>query len=280
MVNSTETIYPFYSYNPSCVAAIGFATILYVSLVTWLVQSLYVKFQPRSLSLFLCVVYLFTFVELILRAILSNDVRNTKVVYTVTSTFWNLPPRMLLLANYTFLVELRGKKSREVFDRVVHIIVPLGAITADIFLLIANELSFERNHFDLSFHLRQASAGLILSLAIFFYVVWYFSVPHARVLHVLLLLAVSSTCVLIQAIYVLTNSIPSLFIKLDQSEVYFYSGHLIPIVLASVTWSIFHPSRLLSTPQSAVPYDETGKEILPLSSKMYPHNEIYTSMVF
>ena len=138
---------------------------------------------------------------------------------------------MLLFANYAFFVELR-RKSREIFDRVVHIIVPLGAIAADLFLLIANRTVVEPNHFDLSFHLRQASAGLILLVLVYtYYAVWYFSVPHARVLHVLLLLAVSSTCVLIQAIYVQTSSVPSLFIELDQSEVYFYSGHIVPLFL-------------------------------------------------
>jgi hypothetical protein len=175
----------------------------------------------------------------------------------------NIPPRFLLLANYHCLVALRGKKPRGIFDRVIDILVPVGAIIPDIILGVANELAFMPNHRHLSFRLRQTSAGIVLGLALFFYVVWYLAVPHARRLYALPLLSVSSTCVLIQAIYVQAISIPSGFFALTQSEIWFYAGHVIPVVLGLVTWTIFHPRRLLPPPERDVPHDETGKELLP-----------------
>jgi hypothetical protein len=53
---------------------------------------------------------------------------------------------MLLLANYHCLVELRGKKPRRILDRVIDIVIPVGVITADVILGIANELSFKPNY--------------------------------------------------------------------------------------------------------------------------------------
>jgi len=116
----------------------------------------------------------------------------------------------------------------------------------------------------LSFRLRQVSAGFVLGLTILFYIIWYLAVPHARRLYVLPLLFVSSTCVLIEAIYIQAISIPKLFSLLTQSEFWFYAGHLVPIVLALITWTMFHPSRLLPPPERDVSHDETGKELLPL----------------
>ena len=266
MINLTETTYPFYSYIPSSFAAGIFAIFVYVSLLAWFIQSLHVKCRPPPLVIFVFVAHLATFIELVLRGTLYIDILHTKTLYRVTAPLLSVPPRLLLLANYHCLVELRGKKPRGTLDRVIDIIVPVEAVTADILLGIANELSFKPNRLDLSFQLRQASAGLILSLAILFYVVWYLAVPHARRPYVLPLLAVSSTCVLIEAIYVQALSIPSLFFTLNQRERWFYAGHLIPLVLAFISWSIFHPWRLLPPSERDVPHDETGKELLPKSS--------------
>jgi hypothetical protein len=54
-----------------------------------------------------------------------------------------------------------------------------------------------------------------------------------------------------------------LFFPLNRNEFWFYIGHLIPIVLAQISWTIFHPSRLLPPPERNIPHDETGKELLP-----------------
>jgi phage shock protein PspC (stress-responsive transcriptional regulator) len=263
MMNSTDTNYPYYSYIPARLIAGVFAGIVLISLIAWFVQSLRVKCRPPPLSIFLFVIHLATFIELVLRATLNVNVLSTLMLYRITAPLLSVPPRMLLFANYHCLVELRGKKPRGIVDRVIDICVPVGAITADVLLGIANELSFKPNYVSLSFRLRQASAGLVLVLAVSFYVVWYLAVPHARRRYILSLLAVSSICVLIEAIYVQAISIPSIFFALSQNEVWFYIGHVIPIVFACIIWSIFHPSRSLPPPQPAVPHDETGKELLP-----------------
>jgi hypothetical protein len=101
---------------------------------------------------------------------------------------------------------------------VIDINVPVGSITVDVLLGIANELSFKSNYLHSSLRLRQASAGFILALAILFYVIWYLAVPLARCLYVLLLLAVSSAAVLIKAIYVQALIIPTEFFALNRRE--------------------------------------------------------------
>jgi len=262
MINLTETNYPFYSYIPSSLGASIFAIIVYISLIAWLAQSLYGKCRPTLLSIFIFVSHFTTFIELVLRATLSIDVLNTQVLYKVTGVLLSISPRALLLANYHCLIELRGKKPRRILDRVIDILLPVGAITSAVLLIIANQFLFNPNRLYLNFRLRQASAGLVLSLAILFYVVWYLAVSSARRLYVLPLLLVSSICVLIEAIYIQVISISSLFFPLNQSELWFYVCHLIPIVLALITWSIFHPWRLLPPPEPEVPHDQTGKELL------------------
>jgi hypothetical protein len=268
MINLTESNYPFYSYIPSRYAAGILSIIVYISTVLWFAQSMYVQCRPRLLAIFLFLSHLTTFIGLVLRATLNIDILNTRTLYSITAPLLNLSPRFLLLANYHCLVELRGKQPRRILDRVIEIILPFGAITAAVLLGTANQFSFNPNRLDLSFRLRQISAGLILGLALFFYVVWHFAVSHARRLYVLPLLAVSSSCVLIEAIYIQILSIPSLFSAQNQNEVWFYAFHLVPIVFTLITWSIFHPWRLLPPPEIAVPHDETGKELLPPPSSV------------
>jgi hypothetical protein len=263
MINLTDTHYPYYSYIPSRFSGGVFATIVFISLVAWFIQSLHVKCRPPPLCIFVFMAHLTACIELVLRATLNVNVLKTKTLYTMTTPLLNIPPRFLLLANYNCLVQLRGKKPHRMLDRVIDILVPVGGIIPDIIVGVAGELSFRPNHLHLSFRLRQASAAIVIGLALFFYVVWYLAVPHARRLYVLPLLAVSSTCVLIEAIFIQAISIPSVFFALTQSEIWFYAGHVIPVVLGLVTWSIFHPRRLLPPPERDVPHDDTGKELLP-----------------
>ena len=263
MINLNETNYPFYSYIPSRFCASIFAILLYTSLIIWFIQSLYVKCRPPLLAIFIFLSHLTTFIELVLRGTVYINILNTKTFYRICAPMLSIPPRFLLLANYHCLVELRGKNPRRILDRIIDITVPIGALIGDILLSIGNELSFSSNHRYLSFRFRQGSAGFILGLSILFYIVWYLSVSHTRRLYIVPLLGVSSTCVLIEAIYIQTISFPSLFFLLNQNEYWFYGGHLIPIVIALITWSIFHPRRVLPPPERDVPHDETGKELLP-----------------
>jgi hypothetical protein len=266
MVNFTETNYPFRSYVPSRFAAGALAIVVFISLVAWFIQSVYARFRPRLLTIFLLVSHLLTFLELVLRATLDINKLNTTTLYRVTAPMLSVPPCMLLLANYRCLVELRKNKPRKIVDIVIDITVPVGVLIAESLLSVASELSFKPNDFDVSFRLRQASAGFILGLAILFYVVWYFAVPHARRLYVLPLLGVSSICVLIEAVYILLLSIPSLFFVLSRSESWFYGLHLAPVALALITWCIFHPSRVLHRSKRDVPHIPIGKELFPATS--------------
>ncbi|CAF1213385.1 unnamed protein product [Adineta steineri] len=256
MMNLNETKYPFYSYTPSRYAAGTCATIVYISSIAWLAQSLYIKCRPFPLFLFVFAAYLTTFIELILRATLNINILNTKILYKMTAPLLSLSSRFLLLANYYCLIELRGKKPRDMFDRVIGIVVPITAVTADLLFAFANELSFQPNYHYLSFQFRQIPAGFILGLALFFYIIRCLSIPNIHHPYILPLLTISSTCVLIDAIYIQAMSIPTLFIALTQSELWFYICHLVPIVISLIMWSVFHPWRLLiSSKQDNQHYD-------------------------
>ncbi|CAF0966792.1 unnamed protein product [Adineta ricciae] len=259
-MNST---YPFDSYTPSGFGATSFAIFVYLSLVAWFVQSLHGKCQPRLLSVFVFVAHLTVFIELVLRATVHNDVLHTTTLYKIRAPLISVPARFILLANYHCLVELRGQKPHRPLDRIIDAVVLVFALSADILLAIANELSLKPNHLYLSFYLRQASAICVLSLALFYYLVWYLAVPHVRRLYVLPLLAISSACVLIEAVYILLTSIPFLFNVLSQKELWFYVGHLVPLAVALCSWSIYHPWRLLPPLERDIPHDSAGKELLP-----------------
>ncbi|CAF1255833.1 unnamed protein product [Adineta ricciae] len=263
MNSSIENTYPYYSYIPSCIAANSLALIIYILLIIWFIQSLYVKCNPRPIIIFIYVSHLVTFIELIFRGTLHIDILNTKVFYRITSSLISISPRLILLANYHCLIELRGKTRRRILDRTTDIMLPFGAISAAILLIIGNQFAFNSNRFHLSFALRQISAGLVLGLCLFFYIVWHFSVSHSRRLYILLLLTISSICVLIEAIYVQLMSIPSFFIILSKNELWYYLFHVIPVFVGLTTWSIFHPSRLLPPPENQVQHDQSGKELLP-----------------
>lgn len=263
MYTYTETNYPFYSYTPSHFGASVFAVLVCTSLLLWLTQSFRVRCRPIPLTIFIFVVHLASFIELVLRASLSTDRLKTATLYRVTAPLLSMPPRLLLMANYHCLVELRGKSPRRMLDRVIDIMVPVGGLSADILLTIANEFSLRANHINASFGFRQASAAIVLTLAILFYVVWYLAVPHPPRLYVLPLLAVSSTAVLIEAIYIQAISVPSTFVVLNRNELWFYIGHLIPIALALISWTGLHPSRSLPPRECDVQHNDSDTEIFP-----------------
>ena len=266
MINLTEISYPFYSYVPLYYVASVFAIVVYISLIGWFIQSLDIGCRPPIMIILIFVTHLALNIELVLRGMYDVSVLNSKTLYRITTPMLSIPPRLLLLANYRYLVELRGRKARGILDRMINIIVLVGAITAEILLGIANELAFKSNYLHLNFRLRQASAGLILALALLFYVVWYFATANSRRGYLLTLLGITSACVLIEAIYVQLISIPKFFYILNQSEVWFYLGHLIPIVIALITWTICHPWRLLLLPKRYAQSDETCKVLLPSPS--------------
>ncbi|CAF1242126.1 unnamed protein product [Adineta steineri] len=108
MMNLNETKYPFYSYTPSRYAAGTCATIVYISSIAWLAQSLYIKCRPFPLFLFVFAAYLTTFIELILRATLNINILNTKILYKMTAPLLKISSGFLSLPadDWTELVKL------------------------------------------------------------------------------------------------------------------------------------------------------------------------------
>ncbi|UJR07464.1 hypothetical protein I4U23_011753 [Adineta vaga] len=264
-MNSTEINYLFYSYIPSRYAASIFAAILYLSSIAWFIQTLYSKCRPHLLGIFIFLSHLTTFIELVLRATLTIDILNTQILYRITAALASSSPRLLLLANYRCLVDLRGKRPHQKLDRVYDIIIPLSVLIMDSLLCIADELLFDRNYEKLSIHFRQVSNGFSFSLALFFYLLWYLTVSPVRRLYMLPLITISSVCVLIEISYTFFISIPVIFRTLTKNnEFFYYICHVIPLFLALISWTIFHPSRLLPPSEASVPRDASGNELLPL----------------
>ncbi|CAF0966772.1 unnamed protein product [Adineta ricciae] len=258
-INSTQITS---SYIPSRYAASIFATIVYISLIAWFIQTLHFKYRPYILSLFIFLSHLITFVELILRATVNIDTLNTKIYRQITSALCSLSPRLLLLANYRCLVDLRGKKPSEILDRLMDVVIPLNVLNMDSLLCLADDFSFAQKHQKLSIYFRQASNGFSFSLALLFYIFWYLAVSRVRRLYVLPLVTVSSICVSIETGYTFLISIPHVFSFLTQNEFYYYVCHVIPMFVALVTWSIFHPWRFLPPSEANVPRDASGNELL------------------
>ncbi|CAF1066260.1 unnamed protein product [Rotaria sordida] len=106
MTNLTIGIYPYFSYNPEVHVAAVFAGLVYLSLLLWFIQSL-------------C--------ELILRATLTLEERNTKKLYRITATLLTISSQTLLASSFQCLVEMRGNMKRRTIDIVAAIIVPIAS---------------------------------------------------------------------------------------------------------------------------------------------------------
>ena len=229
----------------------------------WFIQSLMIKSRPKLLIIFLFLSHLIVFSELIVRATVDLNSTNRKTVFRITSTLTNVSPRLLLFANFFCLALLREKNSPKTFDRFIDVFLPIAATIADIILSIANEFSLQWKSIDLTFHLRQVSASILIFLALFFFFVWYHSVDPSRRHYFRTLLSISGICVLIEAVYIGMLSLPSTYVFLSTREPYFYIGHLIPITFALVTWTLFHPARSLPLPsKTSLPTDQAETELL------------------
>ncbi|CAF1308810.1 unnamed protein product [Adineta ricciae] len=231
LTNVTEIDDSFPSYISSRYAAGIVAIIVYISLIAWFIHALYSKCHPRYFVMFILLSHLITFIELILRATLTNEY--IQIYPQITKLLSILPPRFLLLSNYSYLAELR--KSHVAFAQFIVLTIILFT---DIFLHVINELSSQSDY------LRQASAVLVFFLSLLFFLLWYWQSSHLSRFYTVPLLPVSSMCVLIEAIYVQMTLKPFLLDILVQNELYFYLGHSFPLVVALCTWSMYHPWRV------------------------------------
>ena len=263
LLNLTQDNYPYIAYVPLRFGALLFSIVVYLSLIGWFIQSLMLKSRPKLLIFFLLLSHIIVFSELIVRATVDLHSTNRKTMFRIAGALTTVSPRLLLFANYHCLTLLRDKKPLKVFDRFIDIIIPITAMSADIFLNIANELSLKWKYIPLTFIFRQLSASIIIFLGLFFFFVWYFSVDLSRRHYFRILLSISGVCVLIEGIYVGLLSFSFVYAHLNTNEFYFYIGHLVPVTFALVTWTLFHPARNLPLPSNvSLPNDQTEHELL------------------
>ena len=244
--------YPYPSYEPNKPAAGVLAALVGISLLAWLFQSVRAHFQPVRLSVLLLISHLTNLIELILRVALPATTRNSRVPFAITSIPLSIGFRLIIVANYSFLIVVLGEKRK--LSRAILIGAVLCAIISAILLIPAGMLSYNTNTIDTSFRLRQASATIILCLTVFFYPVWLLTkrakesateAEYGMTKRGIVLLIISSISCLVVAIFLGVTSKPDYYVGASQNELWFYICQLAPILIALFTWNILHPARSL-----------------------------------
>ncbi|CAF1066136.1 unnamed protein product [Didymodactylos carnosus] len=248
--------YPFYSYLPNIPGPIAFAVIIGLSLIGWIVQSIQAKFKPTRLIIIVTISHLTILIDSILRAVLSDTVRNTQRAYSASTSLLAVGQRLLIVSNYLFLVEwILLFKSSTKLPRIVSTVVILFVIISGVLLVPANSLSFNSEKLAMSVHFRQISCAIILCKAVSFYVLWFYVYKRCYLsskksymwsfTRSILLLSINSLLALCVAIYLVVFSIPEKWNVLSQNEVWFYYFHLGPIILSQCMWTLNHPKYSL-----------------------------------
>jgi len=240
MANLTN--YPFPAYEPSTAAAGVIASLIGLSLIAWIIQSVQVRFQQRRLIILLLISHLTIFVALVLRAALPTTTQKSRAAFTAISVLLAVGQRLIILGNYAFLIEARGKQSR--LSRAIFIGTLLAAIGSTILMAPAGTLSYNSDTIGTSFRLRQAAASIVLCMTVLFYPVWFASktITDMTKRGIILLIISSLTCVVV-AIFILVTAVPDYYVATSQQELWFYIFQITPIVLAQFTWTILHPKR-------------------------------------
>ncbi|CAF1144849.1 unnamed protein product [Adineta steineri] len=236
--------FPYPAYEPNKIVAGILAAIIGISLFLWIIQSIQSHFRPRRVIILLLISHLTLFIELILRATLSLDIRNTRAAFTVTTILLAVGQRMIILANYDFLTQTGTLDSR--ISRTIIIGSGLAIVSSAILIASAGILSYNTDTIDTSFRLRQASAAIVLIMTILFYPIWFLikTVKHMTK-QAILVLFISSITSLIVTIYLMIISCPCYYVSTNQQEFWFYIFHFTPIAIALIIWTILPPKRTL-----------------------------------
>lgn len=238
--------YPFLSYAPNPAAAGCVAGIVFILLTSWFVQSIRTRFQPRRLSVLLFISQLAIFIELIVRASIGDAAKNSRIVYTVLNSLFAIGQRMIIVSNYSFVLEVHHVRS--CFSRGTFLGAVGGVISSGLIMIPANIYAFNADQISTSFIFRQLSASILLLDTILFYWIFYLSKTIGDMKREgIILIFTSSILCLIAAMFNLFQSISiDYYNKTNSNEFWFYGLQLLPIILAHFTWSILHPKRSLT----------------------------------
>ena len=252
--------YPYPAYESNKAAAGVLASLFGISLIAWFVQSIQARFKPRRPIILILISHLSIFVELILRAALSTETRNSRAAFTASSVLLAVGFRMIILVNYDFLTQVDDSKPWR--SRLIIAGSMIGAIGSAILTAPAGTLSYSSDTIDQSFRLRQAAAAIVLCMAILFGPIWFLTkiAPKMTKLAIILLIISGLAC-LVVAIYLTITSVPTYYIATSQQELWFYIFQLTPIAIALFTWSILHPKRSLVSTDSTVKQNDSDTRL-------------------
>ena len=237
---------PHPSYNSSTPAAGVLAALIGISLISWFVQSIQARFKPWRPCVLLFVSHLTIFIHLVLRATLSTETHNSRAAFTAMSALYAIGLRVIILANYDFLTQVRELKPW--LSRTITIGSIVAAVGSGILTIPAGSLSYNSDTVARSFQLRQVSAGIILGLTVLFYPIW-FSTKTVKFMtkQAIILLIISSIACLIINVYSAITSAPKYYVKSSKRELWFYIFQLTPLAIAQFTWNILHPKRSIKS---------------------------------
>jgi uncharacterized membrane protein YqhA len=247
MVNLTNYPYPTYESDKSVATVV--ASLIGISLIAWIVQSIQAHFQPRRPIILILIAHLTIFIELVLRAVLSADIRNARAAFTVSTILYAVGQRIIIVANNAFLTQVGNPKPRR--TRLIMIGSIIGVASSGILLGLAGAFSHKNNTIDQSFRLRQAAAAIVLCMTILFYPLWFATkTVKDMTKQAIVLLIISSIASLMVAIFLQVTSVPDYYVATNAQEFWFYIFQLAPLVIALLTWTILHPKRsLISIPE-------------------------------
>jgi cytochrome bd-type quinol oxidase subunit 2 len=242
MTNLTNYPYPAYESNKAAAGLL--ATLIGISLIAWIVQSIQTRFVPRRMIILLLIVHLTIFTELVLRAGLSTDTRNSRAAFTATTVLLAIGQRMIIVANYDFLTQVGNLKSCT--SRAIRIGAVLGVIGSAILMAVAGALSYSTDTIDQSFRLRQASTAIVLCMTVLFYPIWFATKTAKNMTkQAISLLTISSLTCVVVALFLVITSVPNYYIDANEQELWFYIFQFTPMAIALCGWTIFHPKRSL-----------------------------------
>ncbi len=253
--------YPYPNYEPNKALAGCVAGVVGISLIAWFIQSCQTRFQPLRLSILLLLSHLAICLQLIVRAASNEDLKTSGTLLTVFNSLFALGQRMIIVSNFSFVLEVHHEKSRR--SRGIFLGAVLCIITSAILVIPANTTQFDPDQINTSFLYRQLSAGVLLAVTVLFYPILYWSKTiKDMTMQGIVLIIVSSVLCLTVAIFYMIQSISSYYYnEINSREGWFYGFQMTPIILAHITWSIFHPKRSLKPSSASV--SEMRDKILP-----------------
>ena len=234
--------YPYPTYIPNQIIAGVCASLVFISFVGWLVQSIQNHFQPRRLLAFVLIAHLAIISELIVRTTSNFRGHNAQIIYTMMTIFYTIGHRAMIISNFTFLIGFYESKSR--LSRIVFLGITVGIILADLLMTPVGILSFQSHQIPLSFLFRQMSSALICLIDSLFYPIWLWTRTLRNMSYeAIILLTMSSVNSLIIAVFLLVMSIPKYYIAINDDEEWFYLFQILPMMILLLTWSVLHPKR-------------------------------------